>query len=295
MPLDVVVYGDLLFVINFSMDYLTLTLVSLILHRKVRLPGLILAAAIGGVYGVAAVVCEGNPVLGLLIHLAVSLVMCYCTFDRPFLGCTALLYGVGLLLGGTVSALFSMLHRRGFGETGWESGGMEVLSEPIPLGWMAVLTLLTGAAALVCGRWTRRKRKSPDASVTAEDEGRTLSFRGLCDSGNLLCDPITGAPVILLSPTRLSPLLPEAIRPLLAENGLETMTTLEPTKLRKVRLIPMTSAGGDGMLIGYYPQTVKVDGITRRACLACDPKHPDEKRFGGAEGLVPSVLTEGHL
>ena len=47
-------YGDVLFLVNFSMDFLTLYITALILHRSVKKRRFVLSAAIGGVYGVAA-------------------------------------------------------------------------------------------------------------------------------------------------------------------------------------------------------------------------------------------------
>ena len=52
--MEQVVYGDVLFIINFSMDFLSLYVTAKFIHLRLRLVPAIAAAAIGAVYGVAA-------------------------------------------------------------------------------------------------------------------------------------------------------------------------------------------------------------------------------------------------
>ena len=49
------IYGDVLFVINFCMDFLSLYISGKLMHMKMSRLRLIIAATIGGIYGVVAV------------------------------------------------------------------------------------------------------------------------------------------------------------------------------------------------------------------------------------------------
>ena len=51
--MEQVVYGDVLFIINFSMDFLSLYVTAKFIHLRLRLVPAIAAAAIGAVYGVS--------------------------------------------------------------------------------------------------------------------------------------------------------------------------------------------------------------------------------------------------
>ena len=75
-------YADILFLINFSMDFLTLYVTAAILRRKTSVARLSVASAIGGLYGVASVFMQGILILNIFINLAVSYLMCVIVFSK---------------------------------------------------------------------------------------------------------------------------------------------------------------------------------------------------------------------
>lgn len=289
--MEVVIYGDVLFLINFSMDFLTLFIVSKILHRPVRTAPMILSAGIGAIYGVASAVLPGNVLFELVINLAVSLLMCYIVFDRRLLSCTALFYTVGLLLGGAVTATFEIINRfRGSRYISF-NGNVEPLAGRVSPGWMAVIALVTGIAAIVGGRFARKNAKAPEVKIHITDGDRSLNLTGLCDSGNLLCEPIGGAPVIITGSGLLSGLVPEALRPAFSEGGIARLDSIGLSLMRKVRIIPVSHAGGEGVMVGFMPEHAEINGIPRKVCIACRCDAADPPDFGGYEAIVPSVLV----
>ena len=286
--MDVIIYGDVLFLINFSMDFLSLFIVSKLLHRQTAVLQMLLSAAIGAIYGVAAVVLEGSLWLGLLINIAVSLLMCYIAFGKQLLRCTALFYTVGFVLGGSVTAVFSLINRmRGEGQIS-VNGGVVTLPGEIPLGWMAATALVTGAAAVLGGRFAALRKAASIVKVCVSDGGRSVTFSALTDSGNMLREPIGGAPVIVLSSERLMSLLPDDLRPVFGENGIGKVDEIDITKLRKVRFIPAEGVCGTGVMVGYMPDLVDIGGIKKTACIA---SAGPGKEFSGCEAIIPSVLV----
>ena len=57
--METVLYGDILFIINFSMDFLTLFVTGKILHLKTSIASMLLASSVGAVYAIASVMLEG--------------------------------------------------------------------------------------------------------------------------------------------------------------------------------------------------------------------------------------------
>ena len=69
------VYIDIFFLINFSMDFLSLFIASRLLSRKVRLWRLALSALLGGAYACASLVFSFSAHLGVF-SLAVDALAC---------------------------------------------------------------------------------------------------------------------------------------------------------------------------------------------------------------------------
>ena len=70
------VYADLLFLVNFSMDFLCLYLSVKLLHLPRARWRMLLAAALGGVYSVVALLLSVGSWLALALDLGVCFGMC---------------------------------------------------------------------------------------------------------------------------------------------------------------------------------------------------------------------------
>ena len=126
-------YGDVLFLVNFSMDFLTLYITALILHRSVKKRRFVLSAAIGGVYGVAACFMGGALIFRIAVNIAVSVLMCCIVFGEKPLAPCALFYGTGCLLGGVMTAVFGMIDSIPGTRTVFVDGAYRTVSGDIPV------------------------------------------------------------------------------------------------------------------------------------------------------------------
>ncbi len=290
MVMEQPIYGDVLFAINFTMDFLTLFVVGKIMHRQIRPARYCLAAAIGAVYGVAAVFLCGNSIFSLLINLAVSALMCYTAYGGRVLSCTALFYCTGCLLGGGMTALYHLVNKSFAAGAIYAYGSVRTLSESIPLGWMAVMAALVGIAAVAGGRISGKSQTARIVTVYASAiGGRTVEFEALTDSGNLLTEPMSGAPVIIADRRTVSEIAgPELMS--MMEGNVSYADKLPPELMRRIRLIPMSGIGGDGVLVGIMPKRITIGGVCVKACIALDRKRTDENPYGGCAAIVPAVL-----
>ena len=286
MGMEQILYGDVLFFVNFTMDFLTLYVTAQILHRPVRPLRMALAAGIGAVYGVAACFMGGWLLFQIAINLAISFLMCYVAFGTKVLSCCALFYGSGCLLGGVMTALYGAVGRLSGTQTLFVDGSYRTLSGEIPLGWMAVVAGITGAAAIAGGRLSKRSRTARECSLTVRESGTVHTLTGILDSGNLLVDPIGGRPVIVVAKEVLLPLLPERLRPVFAAGDPSALVELPPEMARRVRLIPSHSVGGDAMLLAFLPEALAVNGVEQNALLASSPAPL------ACDAIVPAVLGE---
>ncbi len=289
--METVIYADSLWLVNFSMDFLALYICGRFLRIPLKPLRLILAAALGGVYGVMASVAEFNRVTAA--HGIISIISGgICVFAMVAIG-----YGIKRLaalkasftytavnvgLGGVMTALYSFA---------WRSSDMLGIKNTQPSSSVSPLffgaaALISGGISLAYGKYRDRAmgRRKVSARLTAL--GCSVDLELLCDSGNLLCEPFGGRPVIVVSMASLSKIIPsELAKDLL--NG-ENEDTFSAMYKLKASYIPVSGVMGKGMLICFCPEEITVDGKALEAAVAIDNQGGD---YGGCDGIIPQVLV----
>ena len=219
-----VIYLDTFMGLNFLVDFCLILGVNRLSGHPPGLKRAAAAAALGGGYAGACLV-PGFSFLGSGLWRAVSL---------GLMGCTAF----------------------GADRSGWQRSMLFVLLS-MALGGLALtmasgfkgLAFSAGALALI-GRMGLRGQGRRFVPVEVTYGGRTVKLRALVDTGNSLCDPITGEPVTVLSPEiglRL---------------GLTPQILSDPggAMLPGLRLIPARTVGGGGLLAAVRCERVIIDG-----------------------------------
>lgn len=259
------VYGDLLFLINFSMDFLCLFLVARLLAKPFSLPRTVLAAALGGIYSVTALFLTLGA-WGRLADLLVCVLICAVAFGdkREGWSSLALLSGAfvlaSMLLGGVMTAIFNLMNRA---DPPLDSFADD---DSIPLWLFALVTAAASLITWIGGRFLRRRGQIPEAQVEIQLGGRKTVIRAMCDSGNLLRDTVSGKPVIVSDIKNAVNLLPVDCAHITEWNA-DTVQALPPPLAARVRLIPTSSVGADGILLALRPDSVviRVGNRTRSA------------------------------
>lgn len=275
-----VLYADVLFIINFSMDFISLCLTAKILALNHRVLRYVAAASLGalGATVITASVIEGLG--GALCTMLLSVVMTLVAygFSSPgrFAVRTLSLWGTGALIGGLVSALCSLGEYNALDAAGGTPKG--------PWGFIAFGVLMAwGVVRVIRPRLGQR-----NAEVCLKMGTRSVTAQALVDTGNLTVDPLGGDCVIFLSMTLSRRLFGERTAMLLAESRLDEL----PDDLRyRVRVIPADSVKGRGICCALVPDVVEVlpDKTPRRALVAVVDV-PDD-HFGGCGVLLPAALV----
>lgn len=275
-----VIYGDVLLLIDFCMNFFVLYTTGIILRRRTKALCLTGAALVGGIYSVAKVFVNGNDVLDCVISFAVGLLMCYISFGgHRFLKTILVFFGTSALVGGIMFAVYFFLgsyHADLFGNM------RSYAYSHIPL-WL--FTLLAAISFLISwifsylGRETAERR---DAAVIAAYQGRTASFTLLLDSGNLAKEPISGKYVILLGGNKA--------RQLVGEEIYEAVCKKESEFLLKKRFRLISASGMEDKPHIYYsflPDSIHIADTNKNAEMdayiaVCDT----DITFGGCDGIA---------
>ena len=74
------IYGDVLFIINFSMDFLSLYIVGRLLHFEMKAWRVMAGASVGAFYGVVSLLIDTYVILETAITVGVLILMCLVAF-----------------------------------------------------------------------------------------------------------------------------------------------------------------------------------------------------------------------
>ena len=251
------VYVDLLFMINFSMDFLCFFLCARILGRRLSLPRALIASAVGGIYSDLALFIGVGRAAALAIDLAICVLICAIAFWKKGKTSSLPLYilvyfAISMALGGFMTAIFNLLNKSDIPLSEGEADGISV--------WMfALLAALSGIITLIGGRAFRRRSAQRTAELEISYNGKTAKLCGLVDTGNLLREPISGKPCIIADISSLSSIIPPSLARAARKGDISAIGRLGERDSKNVRIVPIKTAGGDGALIALRAEEITLN------------------------------------
>lgn len=282
------IYADVLFIINFSMDFLSLYIVGRLMHFQMKAWRVISGASLGALYGVLELLLPPAPLPNMLLTVGVLCLMCFVAFGgcrfHTYAASVALTFGVGMLIGGIMTSSFLKLgNNHSYVEI---NGTISTVMGDLPVWQFALFALVSALLTWGIGKMFRRKRAVRTCVLRVRFEGRDRELTALVDSGNLLEDPVSGTPVIFLKEKAAKGLPAHLLRAM--KNG---VSALPLSEVGNLRVIPGRTVSGSGVLLAAVPDSValRTNGAweSRRALVAIDFSEGD---FGGFEALVPEIL-----
>ncbi|MBQ9428411.1 MAG: sigma-E processing peptidase SpoIIGA [Clostridia bacterium] len=202
------IYGDVLLLIDFCMNFFILHMSGILLRRKMKVGALLAASLIGGIYNVAKLFVRGNDIFDCVISLGVGVLMCYVAFGGyKFIKTVLVFFSIAALLGGCMFAVYYLFGRH-YADFGSGLGGYAASHLPV---WLflvlAAVSFFISWLFSYIGRDAAEKR---EMLAVAENDHAKTEFRLLLDSGNFIKEPISGKYVVLLSQKKALSLLDAA-------------------------------------------------------------------------------------
>ncbi|MBE6563388.1 MAG: hypothetical protein E7660_06590 [Ruminococcaceae bacterium] len=276
-----VLYADILFLINFSMDFISLYLTFRLVGRRFTAFRGTVAAAVGALSAVIMTYFGVSGILSFIISFVVSFLMILICIGlgfsvKVYLKNTVFLWGIGALLAGAVTFVCSL----GGGEipTFRNNGGG------------AVFVFAVGA---LLARWILKimgsAPKSRECYLDICCFGIKVEASALVDTGNLITEPVSGLPVIFVRKALFSGCADAEL--LCGE--VSDAEKLSPDTRRRVRVVSVRRVGEAKLLWGIvtggiFLKTKKGRGKPIRAVMVIE----DVDGYGGFDCIVPqSVIT----
>lgn len=269
------IYIDVLFVINFAVNYVLLLITGKIMRREKSYVRLVTAAIVGALYACFMFFPQIKFLYGCVFKIIASFLLILIAYGAKNAVLTVktafVFYLSSFIFGGVTLALFY------FTDAGLKYGG--ALNNGIfyfELPWkilffsclVAYIAVKTGFAIY------KRDKNLAYRRITVELCRNCADLNALVDTGNLLIDPITNLPVVVAELESIKKLLPDALVEVFRakkENDLETVSeAVKNTDFeRRIRMIPFTSLGAEnGMMLGFKPDRITVGGhIVSSVCI----------------------------
>lgn len=265
--MESVLYADVLLLIDFSMDFLSLCAAGKIFSLPLSYGRMITGALTGGVGCVVITVLAPHRFLSLLAGILLSACMTWIAFPLrkewgTFFRVVCTVWGCGILLAGILT-LFAGMVPEGSG-TGY--------GESIAASGVLLFALIHAVRRRIVGGYAEVRIKRRTDGVWCG--------RALVDSGNLLREPISGLPVVLLT----------------KKAACEIMGCIVDENDRipdGFRAVPVHDACGSRILYGHICRDIEIRrGRERmiRAAVLCTDSRADSSGYGGADVLLPSVV-----
>ena len=277
-----VLYADVLFIINFGMDLISVWLTFLIVHQSSSVPRLLISSAIGGLYGVISVILEFNGIISVTTSILVSLIMVYISSKSKlsfskYIKYTFILWGVGALLGGVTS----LLVRFGKGDA------VTFRTHNAPFFVLALAGLISSLILKAVSSRTITESCRAKISIFGISFEATL----LTDSGNLAREPISGSPVIFIKKKLLENHMCGYSD--LICGKLDFVERLPPDLKRRLRLVKVERSGGEVQILpAFIPDEVEIKFKKYLKKVKCVIVFENIDDYAGFDGIVPTVLLK---
>lgn len=286
--MEQVIYGDVFFLVNFSMDFLALYLVGKLSHAKVGFGRLVLGGVLGGIYATVALFLPSSveAVLTLLFPFVLSAAVFGVSRVRSLVKKALLFFAVSFVMGGVMTAVYyyagHLLSEKGI----YINGEIETVYSDLPLWLIGLCAAWAAFIAYIFSHYAKKKASCRSVEVTLCDKERRVTLSALVDSGHFLEEPIGHLPVIVLSKAKMEALLPPHFLPDFF-NPTSELSCLSDEEKMRLRFVPIVTVGHEGLLRGYTPDSILIENEKKKALVVSDETASE---FEGFDAILPPSL-----
>jgi stage II sporulation protein GA (sporulation sigma-E factor processing peptidase) len=263
-----VVYADIVWLLNICIDFILLSLTALILKKKCKWYRVLLGAFIGS----WIVIFLFTPLASIISHplskIAFSFAMVFVTFGfgtiRAFIQTTLMFYFVTFMVGGGLIGLHYFLRN----DLAILDGIITTVAPGVgdPISWLFVFI----AFPFIVYFSRKRVEHLEITKIHFEQivfvevimNEKVWKIKGLIDSGNALCDPLTQTPVMIIDLSKVHDFVPAWLHDKskhIHHFDLTEVKEGEEELLSRVRIIPYRGVGQhSNFMLAIRPDEVRI-------------------------------------
>ena len=251
------VYLDIIFLENLCINCIILLATGIICKNTISITRILLSSLIGSLYAVMLYLSVLPALSGIALKILLSVCMVYIAYNpkgiKHLLKQLVLFYLTSFTFGGVAFALLYFVKPQNI-----------LIKNGVLVGTYPIKIVLTGSIIgfiiiTIAFKSIKKKLTKKDmfCNITIEFEGRFKTLRAMIDTGNLLKEPLSGNPVVVVEKQELVDIVPIKILEVTEKiiTGQYDLNLSEYAS--RFRVIPFTSLGKEnGLLLG-----LKIDNL----------------------------------
>lgn len=257
------IYVDIIIIENLIMNFIILYATGLILKNKISFIRLLLASLIGAIYSALQYISNMKILSNIIIKTILSIIIINIAFHPQNIKkmCKQLLmfYLTTFTFGGVATYLIYVLKPQNI-----------IMKNGMYVGTYVLKVIFIGAILgtvilLISFRISKNKISKKDmiCKIKLKLNGKEIILNTMVDTGNMLKEPITGSPVVVVEKNSLYDVLPKEIlnntESILGGDFGKIPEDVKQEYIPKLKFIPFSSLGKqNGMLIGIKPEKLKI-------------------------------------
>ena len=276
-----IIYGDILFILNMVIDYLLISLTSVIVGINVRFWRQILSAFLGGISSFYIFIDDTNLFIDISFRIVVTFLMMIIAFGiksiRRTLKAGGLYFVCSLILGSLVNLIANTFKVQSVmaNNTFFYIGISPLM--------LIILSVAFYFISVIIYRYTKNSPKGI-CKVIIQIDNKNEEFYGLVDSGNSITDIMTNSEVFITNN--------KVLRKLTGLDNAEELLTGEYKN--RCRLIPTDTVNGKSILYALRCEGAKIMTETKEYAfsspiIAFSP----HLKSGDYDIIIPQKTLEG--
>lgn len=257
------IYVDVVLIENLIMNYIILLATGLILKIKIKHIRLILGSLLGAIYTIVAYTGFLKIYSSFILKIILSVIIVYIAYYPQSVKklCKELLffYLTSFVFGGASFALIYIVKPQDILMKNGLFLGTYPLKTVILAAIVAFVVIIT-AFTIIKSKMTK---KDLIYKIEVKLNGKEIKTEALVDTGNMLKEPITNTPVVVIERSLLYDVIPKEIlnhlEDIIGGDFEKIPEEIKNEYISKLKLIPFSSLGKqNGMLIGIKPEYLKI-------------------------------------
>lgn len=257
------VYIDIIIVENLIMNFIILYATGIISKNKISYTRIFIASLIGAIYAITEYTSKLNIYSNIIIKMILSIIIIYVAFYpqniKKMCKKLILFYLTTFTFGGIATYLIYVLKPQNI-----------IIKNGTYIGTYVLKTIFLGAIIgtiilVIAFKVTKNKITQKDmiCKVKIKIDGKEKIVNTMVDTGNMLKEPITGTPVVVVEKVTLYDLIPKEILnntdAILGGDFEKIPESIKKEYINKLKIIPFSSLGKqNGMLVGIKPEKVEI-------------------------------------
>lgn len=256
------IYLDVIFLENIVINYIMLYVTGIISKAQIKQKRIFLGALIGAIYSIIYYLFRLKIYSSFIIKIILSIVIIYVAFNssnlKELLKKVLLFYLSSFVFGGAAIAIIYMVNSQNI-----------TIQNGVLVGSYTLRTILIGIVVayftiILAFKIIKISKKDLICEIVVTLNNKEINSKALIDTGNLLKEPITNLPVIVMEHTLLYDILPKEIlnnvEKILGGDFSKIPENIKEEYSAKLKVIPFSSLGKqNGMLLGIKAENLIIN------------------------------------